>query len=298
MQEQGQPIGNQMSRPQGRPTAMSQPIQRGNYGISARPATPQPQPLQRPAMQSAPVSQPVAPAAPQPTQAPIAPAVQSVVTAPRPVSATPQFMDFAPSRPVAAAQPTALTQQHTALAPAFDVMSPTAGLTTEEKRPLFTPSATAAPQKEQKTGKHLKKVTVIKYGLASVAIILLIAGGVRFTSAGNTSGDTIAVGAVSANDGRSMTIQFTATDGKLHKFSTASNRSLIPGTAVELAYRSGAPEATVRQVSVIKDGRNMGMLIVMAGVALLAVVGIMVSISKLKDRNKRNGSSLTTPVTV
>lgn len=292
MQEQNQQFGNPMSRPMARPSAIPQPIQRGNYGTPSRVGSLQPmtQPTPQPAQVTAPAPQlvreiqPIFASAPQPTAPnPVASYAQQ---RPAPAPNGPQFMDFAPSRPAttSSAQPPIFRQ------------APEQPVAVEEKRPLFTPSTAA--REDRQPSHHANKFKLVKGSLLGLAAVLIIAGGVRFVSAGNTTNDTIAVGAVSANDGRSMTIQFTATDGKLHKYSTASNRDLIPGSAVEVAYRSGAPEATVRQVSIVKDGRNMGILIAAAGVVCLSALGIIATAGRIKNRGKHHGTPLTTTVSV
>ncbi len=278
MNESGQPIENPMSRPSARINSAPAPIQRGSYGLPPRrPAAPI---TQSPAVQ------------PQAT-----PTYTQTAPSPRPAApvGTPQFMDFAP-RPSApsAPQPTVATPLFTANP------QPVQPLETPAQRPLFTPSQNkaASTPKSEKHHRHMRVQRAIKVVLTVFAVVLLIGGIGRFISAGSTANDTIAVGAVSANDGRSMTIQFTATDGKLHKYSTPSNRDLIPGSAVEIAYRSGAPEATARQVSTVKSARNLGVITTMAGIACLALIGILFSVEKLKDRSRHRASPLTTTATV
>lgn len=312
MQESGQPFGSPVSRPMARPSAAPAPIQRGNYGgMPSRPAPVQATPMRpMPAIQTQPVAQPE-PAAPieptvstPPPQPVAAPAPTPVVAQPaapappRPVTApsSPQFMDFAP-RPSSQAQPQAQPQIQTISAQRQPLPEPQPVTPTLDQRPLFTPSAEPVAKTPQHNHKP-KMLSVVRIGLICVTAILLIAGVVRFTSAGSTAKDTIAVGAVSANDGRSMTIQFTATDGKVHKFSTKSNRDLIPGTAVEVAYRSGAPEATVRQVSIVKQNRNFGITLILAGFVTLASFGVVNLAIRIKNRDKRHGAPLTKPVTV
>jgi hypothetical protein len=134
--------------------------------------------------------------------------------------------------------------------------------------------------------------------LVIVAGLLSIAGLARWATAGSTTGMTAAVGAVAANDGRTMTIQFTADDGKIHKFTAGSEAKLIPGTAVEVAFRPGAADASVVRVAVVKGNKNIGMSLFLAGVVLFAASGGVIGIKKLRQKSKQNPTSLTTPVTV
>lgn len=306
MQEPNQPLPNSTGRGPVRPVVAAMPLQRGNYGLPPRPVA-----VTRPASPTplpSPVPQPItAPAASAPVTPTITPSLPSM-TRPMPPSNSPQFMDvtpptrpaFSPRTPISItppppAAPIAMPTQDIAPQAPVGVGAPLAAA----QRPLFTPAPTQVPA--QPSSRHLRERVlhpILHYGLIGIGVLLIVAGGIRFISAGNTSGDTVAVGAVSANDGRSMTIQFTATDGKLHKFSEASDRKLIPGSAVEIAYRSGAPEATARQVAVVKAARNLGLIIIMSGIASLAVAGVAAAVNRVRTRNKRRSKPLTTTVAV
>lgn len=114
-----------------------------------------------------------------------------------------------------------------------------------------------------------------------IAGLLLIAGLTRWATAGSTAGDIIAAGAVSANDGSVMTIQFTADDGQLHKFTNKSNASLIPGSAVQVAYRSGAADKSAKQVAPINAARSLAMSLIVAGSVLALLSGLATIIIRL-----------------
>lgn len=128
-----------------------------------------------------------------------------------------------------------------------------------------------------------------------VAALLSIGGIARWATAGSTKGHIIAVGAVKANDGYKMTIQFVADDGQLHKFTAKSQAELIPGTALEVAYRSGAPETTAKQVGLIKQTRSLGLNLLLLGIGLFAALGIVSLVQRL--RHRKPAEPLTTPVT-
>lgn len=286
-------------------------MQRANYGIPARQSAMQAQPMSRPA---APMTQPVVA---QPQVAPVTPigqaarAMQPLVAAPPQPAApaapqpTGRYMDMAgpvrqqqptPTQPQPAPmqQPVAATQAPTR--PTMDAMQPAAAQQSQAPRPLFTNSPQpAAPKEATKLTKSLPK---LRLGFAVAAAILVLVGGGRLITAGSTTGNNIAVGAVAANDGHTMTIQFTADDGKMHKFTSKSSASLIPGTAVEIAYRSGAPEASAKRVSVIKQAHNIGLAILSLGIVLFIGLGLWFFARAMKniDRNKPK-TSLTTPVT-
>ncbi len=275
MPDSDQPTPTPFERPSAR-ALNSMPVQRGNYGIPPRQAAPQaqvqpqPQPMARP-MQSGPRSmdimtpRPAQPSQPQPaTSQPVAPAPQPV-----PVTAD-------PSEPAADTEQVLVTQ------------SPS--------RPLFTnkPAVETQPVEALKSGGLLPKV---RLALLVVGALLTLGGAARWITAGSTSSDLIAAGAVAANDGNTMTIQFTANDGAMHKFTTKSDSKLTPGTGVEVAYKSGAADNGAKRVAPIKAAHGMGIFLMITGVVILLVAG---ATSLLMRRQPKHGkrASIATPVTV
>lgn len=259
-------------------------MQRMNYGIPPRQSQMAPNPV--PAPSQTPSYAEVVPVQTAPQQAPVAPTQQ---VAQQPQQAAGRFMEFA--GPVGPAP----NQMRPSVAPTpvpSQTQAPTgAPYTPVAPKPLFTPTAAPAPKSQSR--RHLPKV---RWALVVVGTLLLIAGLGRWVTAGSTAHDAIAVGAVSANDGNSMTIQFTADDGKMHKFTGKSSASLIPGSAVEVAYRSGAPEASARRVSVVQQAHNLGVAIAAAGVALLIVAGLWFFANFLKNGSSRRSPAA--PITV
>jgi hypothetical protein len=122
--------------------------------------------------------------------------------------------------------------------------------------------------------------------LLVVAGLLVLGGLARWATAGSTSGNLIAAGAVSANDGSTMTIQFTADDGQMHKFTNKSNNSLIPGSAVQVAYRSGAADNNAKQVAPIKAAHTLGTSLLVTGIALGIFAGLLTVIMHWPRRNQ------------
>ncbi len=229
----------------GRASMAAMPVQRGNYGIPARQMAPA-----RPFNDIAPPQQ-SAPAPMQPVMQPVPP-VQPIQP-PAPTYAQP-----APAVPVQQPQPMA--------APAPQpIQTP--------QQPIFqTPVAPvqAAPIKKQ--GFWPKLIPKLQLVLIIVGVLLTIGGVARLMTAPNIAANTIAVGAVSANDGSNITIQFTADDGKLHKLKQSGNfPKLIPGTAVQIAYQPGAPDTTAKQVDSVKAVKNQGTALAVAGGSLLTV---------------------------
>ena len=223
----------------GRASLSAMPVQRGNYGIPPR------QPMQQPAQTFAdiapprpahPITQPVqVPTPPQPVQQPI----QQPTASPKPSPIQPPQPISAPVQPIFQT-PTAAQQ-----------------------------SAAAPVKKESFIKKLVPKLQLV---LLIVGVLLLIGGGARYMTAPNIDADTIAVGAVAANDGRQMTIQFTADDGKMHKLNQPGNfPELKPGSAVQIAYRAGAPDTTAKRVDQVKSVKSQGLSLLIAGGSLLSV---------------------------
>ncbi|CAN5126470.1 hypothetical protein BH09PAT3_BH09PAT3_3970 [soil metagenome] len=271
MPEEKQSPTPSFSRPSARVASAPMPVQRGNYGIPARQIT-QPQP---------PAPKPVAQAAP-PIQQPV-------------TQSSSRFMDVTapPARPAPIQQPPAAA---TPVAPATPppLEKP---LVSQPPRPLFVTAPHPSHSIEEKSNKGHSVLPKVRLGLLVLAVLLSIGGLGRWATAGSTANDIIAVGAVAANDGKTMTIQFTANDGLMHKFTEKSNGKMIPGTAVELAYRSGAPEASVRQVAVVKSAHDLGVGLFMLGVLLFAAAGIITLVLRHRAKVLRSRAPLTTPVT-
>lgn len=230
------------------------------------------QPVQRPSLAAAPL---------QRSNYGIPPR-QSVAPTPGP-----RHMDIAPmpSRPaptpVPAPAPLAIPE-----APA------TYSSVRQPEAPLFTATKpTAAPS--TKKSYRPAVVRAVRWACLTVGTVALLGGAGRLATAGSISGYTVAVGAVTANDGHSMNVQYTANDGELHHFTIShSVASMVPGTSLQVAYRPGAPDATVRQVSVVQSHHNLGMQLVATGVVLLIIGGF------LSLRRRAKPSVVPVPVTV
>lgn len=165
------------------------------------------------------------------------------------------------------------------------------------QQPLFTPAPAQSIKKPTKPTGLLPKALLV---LLIIGSLLSVAGLGRWITAGSTAGDNITVGAVLANDGNKLKIQFTADDGLLHSFNVnKAGSELIPGTAVQIAYQPGAADATAKQVSVVKNAHNLGVGLFSAGLFLLASAGATIWVIRLRHR-KTGISPLAkpTPVTV
>lgn len=251
---------NQFARPSARPPVAAAPMQRANYGIPPR--------------QSAPI---------QPQTA--GPRMMDVTApAPRPVQPMQQ------AQPVAAPQPPAY-QPMAQPAPVVPTTAPV-----QRPEPMFSPTQSA--HTAQKAVKKHRIISKFRYVFLFVGALLTIGGIVRYATAGNISGYTIAVGAVTANDGKKTSIQFTADDGKLHRFTVQeSKRNEIPGTAMEVAYQTGAADATVKRVSVVKSAHSLGVQMLAAGILFLAIGGIWSFVHYRKNRPAQVQQSQAVPVT-
>lgn len=211
----------------------------------------------------------------------------------------PQMMDvIAPERQAPKPQPApTVLAPATQAAPTQPRTEPTPAYQPTQPQPLFS----TAPKRQEHPSETVKPnrnwTPKIMVSLFIIGGLLVLGGAGRFVMAGSTTGHTIAVGAVSANDGRSMTIQFTADDGLMHKFVVDSNKTMIPGTATEIAYRSGAPETSAKQVSLVHDGRAQGVILSMIGTVLLATGGVLLVTTRLRTHNSHQTKPLTTPVT-
>lgn len=234
-------------RPSARPTTPIMPVQRGNYGIPPR-------------------RSPSGPTTPQTSMPQPQPAI--------PTQTGPLMMDVAPRRPSVMMQqpqvqstPVAAPQETAPITPAPVASSQT---------PLFNavPQHEKAPAKQAQPSKLGKLAPKLKLAVLVFGVLLTLGGLGRLVTAPNIDGYTAGVAAVTANDSKVMTLQFTADDGKLHKFSANSNPEFIPGTAVEVAYRPGAADNTVKQVAVVKATRNLGITLMSLGGFLLIVSGI------------------------
>lgn len=197
-----------------------------------------------------------------------------------PLTSGPRSMDImAPRRPTAPAAPAAPTPrpvaQPIATAPSqSSVVAQQIAIPPTQPRPLYTntPAPAAAPADQRKKHGVLPK---LRLALVVVGALLLVSGGARWATAGSTAGNLIAAGAVSANDGSTMTIQFTANDGELHKFTNKSNAALIPGSAVQVAYKSGAADKTAKQVGPIESARSLGISLLVTGAVLVVFAGLV-----------------------
>lgn len=145
----------------------------------------------------------------------------------------------------------------------------------EPQPPLRQPIFTSNPVPVEEPAHHKKRELLpkLRVALLIVGAVLLVAGAARWITAGSTAGHIIAVGAVAANNGETMTIQFTADDGQLHKFTTGSDEKLIPGTSLQVAYRSGAADNSVKRVAPIESAKRLGTSMAIGGIALLALGG-------------------------
>lgn len=213
------------------------------------------------------------PSRPAPVQAPVAPAPIAPV-APTPAPAPTPVMQ-SPTAPVAPVQ----QEQVVSSAPA--------------QQPLF--SNVAEQSQPTTVKKHRKLVPIISLVVIGLSILLILGGGVRLATAGSISGKKIAAGAVISNDGSSMIIQFVAEDGKMHKFTTGSNDAYIPGSAVEVAYRSGAADTTGKQVAPIKAARNNGIIMMAAG-AVLGSIATVVYFATRTSKPHVKASAMAQPV--
>ncbi|MDB5169970.1 MAG: hypothetical protein JWN82_366 [Candidatus Saccharibacteria bacterium] len=258
MPDPSQPAPNPFDRPSAR-AAGSMPVQRGNYGIPPRRPAPLAQPA-GPRMMDIVPGQRMRPVAPIPTP----------VTPPPPV-------------------PASVPSQSAAMAEQISVTRPA-------PRPLYTntPAPAAQPELRRQQRRILPK---LRLALLVVATLLTLGGIIRWATAGSISNDLIAAGAVSANDGNSMTIQFTADDGKLHKFTDKSNSKLIPGSALQVAYRSGAADNSAKQVAPIQSAHSLGVSLFLTGVLLLAASGIVTLAMHRKPKTVHT-ASVAHPVTV
>jgi hypothetical protein len=155
-------------------------------------------------------------------------------------------------------------------------------------QPLYsnTPRPAATPVSQEKAHNILPKLRLV---LLVVGVLLMLAGTARWASAGSTSGNLISAGAVSANDGTTMTIQFTADDGQMHKFTNKSDSALIPGSAVEVAYKSGAADKSAKRVAPIKAAHSLGISLLVTGVVLGLFAGL---ITLIMHRPKRHHATV------
>jgi hypothetical protein len=169
-------------------------------------------------------------------------------------------------------------------------------VTAPTPQPLYSnrPSAPASDTEPAKGGGWLPK---LRLALLIVGTLLVVGGAGRWLTAGSTSGDLIAAAAVAANDGNSMTIQFTANDGQMHKFTTKSDRTLIPGSAVQVAYRSGAPDTSAKRVEPIAAAHSLGVSLMITGAALLLTAGVLALFIRRQIKHPKP-ASIAKPVTV
>lgn len=188
----------------------------------------------------------------------------------------PRSMDIMPPRP-ATPRPTPVqpvVQQPIAVAPTQSaVVAEQIAVPPASPQPLYTSTPRPINRPVQR-GRMDRLLPKLRLALVIVASLLVLTGLARWATAGSISGDLIAAGAVSANDGNTMTIQFTADDGQLHKFTNKSNAALIPGTAVQVAYRSGAPDNSAKQVAPIKAAHSLGVSLFVTGVILGILAGL------------------------
>lgn len=257
--DSSQPTPTSFERPSAR-AASGLPVQRGNYGIPPRQSTSQAQPV-RPgprSMDIVPPPRPVQSRQIQPPQPPVVPV---------------------PSQPAVAAEQNSVTQ------------SPA-------RTPLYTnkpiPKTIPVPTGSTRGRAILPKLRLV---LFVVAALLALGGTVRWITAGSTAGNLIAAGAIAANDGDTMTVQFTANDGEMHKFTDKSDPELIPGKGVQVAYRSGAPDNSAKRVEPIQAARSLGVSLFVAGAILLLTAG---AVTLLMRRNRKHSrpASIANPVTV
>lgn len=290
MPPESQPQTNSFAPLAGRlvPRAVAaMPVQRGNYGIPPRQAqagtTPQVMDVSAPGSSTVATPDTLTPVTPnpavaQPVSPPVAPA-EPMIAAPAAVASE------APAQPVAsvidvASTQTVATSQPTPAPPAPVAAAETPSLPgASAPTPLFTPSRALQEKEDKKSAKSAGQRGLLrKVGLVCTMVgVLLVAGGVaRWITAGSTGGKVVAVGAVSANDGGSYTVQFTADDGQVHKFTRhQKSTSLIPGTAVQVAYQSGAPDKTVVMVSDVKNAHQLATTLLLVG-GVLTVAGVVI----------------------
>lgn len=133
--------------------------------------------------------------------------------------------------------------------------------------------------------------------LLVVAALLALGGATRWITAGSTAGNLIAAGAIAANDGNTMTVQFTANDGEIHKFTDKSDSELIPGKGVQVAYRSGAPDNSAKRVEPIQASRSLGVSLFVTGAVLLLAAGVVTLLMR-RNRKYSRPASIAKPVTV
>lgn len=272
MPNSSQPTPTPFERPSARATG-AMPVQRANYGLPPRQpqaAAPTPaQPIARPE-QPGPRSMDIM--APRPTQPPRAQA-----PAPQPLAPTP-----APPAPAPSPSPAATVAEQISV-------------TTPVSQPLYTnqPVPEPTPVQATQSGGVLPKV---RLALLILGVLLTLGGAARWLTAGSTSGDLIAAGAIAANDGENMTVQFTANDGQMHKFIDKSDSKLTPGSAVQVAYRSGAPDNSAKRVEPIKAAHSMGMWLMVTGIILLLGAGVVTLL--LRRPRQAKPASIAKPVTV
>ena len=272
MPDSSQPTPTPFERPSARAAGVM-PVQRGNYGLPPRqPQASTPtaaQPMVRPA-QPGPRSMDIMVPRPAQPPRPQAPTPNPVAPSPEPTPPTP-----APSSSATVAEQISVT------APA--------------SRPLYTnqPVAEPVPAQAIQSGGALPKV---RLALLILGALLLLGGAARWLTAGSTSGDLIAAGAIAANDGDKMTVQFTANDGQMHKFIDKSDSKLTPGSAVQVAYRSGAPDNSAKRVEPIKAAHSMGIWLMATGIVLLLGAGIVTFL--LRRPRQAQPASIAKPVTV
>lgn len=230
------------------------PVQRGNYGIPPR-------------QSAAPVQ------ATSPRQAPMQPAMPS---GPRlmDIAAPPKPNPQPPIQPQPAPRPEPATTNPAPARPVVDqIVAP-------PKQPLFTNiPPVEIDEQPAPTHKRGRWLPALRLTLLIMGVLLLVGGAARWITAGSTAGHIIASGAVVSNDGTSMVIQFTANDGRLHKLTAGSNDALIPGSGVQVAYRSGAVDSSAKQLAPISAARNLGSALVVSGLVLLAAGGLAALIS-------------------
>ena len=254
------------SQPLARPSVAPAPLQRSNYGIPPRQSAPMPtgprtMDVSRPPTRPTPIASPAPAPAPAVAPEPATPPVQQAAPEPAPV---------APTQPA--------------------------------PQPIFAATRQALEENNQQEAKKPSKFGWLrangKFVLLGLAAVLLLAGVGRLVTAGNISGYTIAVGAVTVNDGKKTTIQFVADDGKLHHFTLGeSKRGNIPGTAVQVAYQAGAADATVKQVSVVNSAHKLGVTVLLSGVVVALAASVLFFLAWRKKRAQRPPKSQAVPVT-
>lgn len=246
------------------------PVQRGNYGIPPRQFAPG------------------APARPMARPLPPQPDTRSMdIIPPRPVQ-TPLVQHVPPTASFRPA-PRPTPSPSASAAEQVSVVS-------SAPQPLYInrPAPEPAPVDQEESRGVLPKVCL---ALVVLAALLVLGGGVRWITAGSTAGDLIAAAAVAANDGTAMTIQFTANDGQMHKFTAKSDAKLIPGSAVQVAYKSGAPENSAQLVGPIQAARSLGIKLAAAGAVLFLAAGVVALLMRRPPKHHKS-ASIAKPVTV